>query len=892
MRRAALLFILLPLLLLAVPPAFSDSGGPDPSGYTYIDNEEPNGPIYFWEEISGLGQPLGGQFTDPDNGYAGPIMLGFPFPYYGQIYDRFYVYVNGYIQLAGPGDSPGNGATLPPLPNPQDPNALLAPFSTDLYMHPDISEAYYHYDATSRRGILEFSDLQWCCGLNTPHTFEIILYPDGHILMQYQIVRFRRDPHIGYVAGIEGPNGQDGLGYAAGFVDTDDTVHNNLAVLYIPGPDIFGFAFLDVTPGGQCEDPGQDVLYYGDITNLTGYTTTFSLTYAVSPTDWPVSMPAVAGPITNTYWGGFPITVSIPISASFDDSAQLWVTATAAMSPSIVATDTFWVGVADRDLILSKGLVPNIPPAPGGLFRYALTVDNGVTPGGDCGAEARSIVLTDTLPSGMDLVDVYPTPVTTPTDVVTWTLGVLAEGTAATFYVEMRVPTMTTVPTYLSNTAGVHMTGTVERGPFENNYVSFTTVVTEPWLDLWALKFLEAGTPIPGTDLAYRIEFANGGNVPVEDVVVTDTLPAGTSFVTATAPFSLSGDQLVWYIDHLDNQPWVPQVVYATVHISDGLPNGFTLTNVVEITSSWAVSPTLPDIDPWNNRDALTLTVQDLRAEPWVEKYLPEIGGVPVIPEPGGDYSYWIHVGNSGAGSAITVTLTDTLPMSTTAIYADSAFGAAPILFEPGLVHWNIPALGPGLETWVRVTVLMDESIPNGTVLTNSIFISNVEGFDITPTNNFAYVTSTLLAADVTITKTAIPTGEVATGENIIYVLHYSNVGELDAIGITIEDLVPDGLLRVGVITSGPELRLISGTTYLWELPDPLGPGEGGDITITAWVEPSFAWPDPPALTNTARISTTLGEGSVHAPNEAVVVNPVRLQWYIYLPLVPKRFQG
>ena len=43
-------------------------------------------------------------------------------------------------------------------------------------------------------------------------------------------------------------NGLAGLGYAAGFVDTDDTVHNELAVLYVPGPGIYGFAFLDVDP--------------------------------------------------------------------------------------------------------------------------------------------------------------------------------------------------------------------------------------------------------------------------------------------------------------------------------------------------------------------------------------------------------------------------------------------------------------------------------------------------------------------------------------------------------------------------------------------------------------------------------------------------------------------
>lgn len=886
MRYARHGFFLLLLVLLVIPPAYADTGGPDPDGYTFIDSEQVDGPAYSWVEISGSGQLLDGAFTDLDNGYAGPFPLGFPFPYYGQIYTHFYVYVNGYVQLARPGDPPGNGATLPPLPDPLLPNTVLAPFSTDLYLFPQVSHVYYDYDGANRLGIVEFVDMQYCCGLNHPHTFEIILYPDGHVLMQYQLVRPLRPPHIGYTAGIEGPDGVSGLGYAAGFVDTEDTVHNELAVLYVPGPDIYGFAFLDVDPEGQCEDPGLDLLYQGDLMNLTGYTTTFTLSYTVAPTDWQVTLPDVVGPITNANWLLFPITVTIPVSATFDDTAQVTVTAVAAMSPSIVVSDTFAAGVADRDLVLSKGLAPDIPPAPGGLFRYALDVYNGITPWGDCGAQARDIVLTDTLPAGMILVDVYPPPLITPTQIITWSLGALDEGEAATFYIEMRVPTMTTIPTYLTNTARVEMSGTVERGPFDNNAVSLTTVVTEPWLDLWVAKWLEAGTPVPGGQLTYGIAYANAGNVPAEGpITITETLPDGVDFVTATTPFTWNNGVLVWTIDRLENRTWDPEELYLTVQISINLPDGFSLTNAVMITMTPPLSPTLPDVDPLNNRDVLTLTVRDLRADVWVEKLLPEIGGVPVIPEPGSDYTYWIHYGNAGAGAAYTVTLSDLLPISSSVLYAGSAGGAAPVLTDTGRVTWPIPTLAAGAENWVRLTLMLDQAIASGTVLTNSVAITNMAGYDITPTNNADAVTITLEAADVTITKTVCPTGEVDTGDLLTYVLRYHNAGALAATGVVIADSLPEGLVPVEVITAGASLQLVSGTRYLWNV-ETLEQGQGGAITITTWVQPSFAWPAPALLTNTAHISTTRGEGLSHAPNEATVVTPVRVLWHVYLPLV------
>jgi len=883
------LLVLFLFTLGLLPRTEARTGGPDPWGYTYIDSDEDDGPVYNWIEISGNStiDLVASDFSDPDNGYVGPLDLGFSFPYYGRIYRQFVVYANGYVQLIAPGDVPGSGATLPPVPDPQAPNSLLVPFSADLYLYPDVSHIYYRYDAANRRGIIEFLDLQWCCGLNAPHTFQIVLNQDGSVLMQYQLVRFITNPHAGYTSGIEGPNPVTstlGLGYATGFVDTDDTVYNGLAVLYLPGPDIYNFAFLDVAPAAQCEDAGLDLVYNANLLNLTGYTTTFDVAHAIWPPAWTVSVPPTVGPISNSAGLTFPLTVTIPASAGFDDSAQVWITLSATMDPSVVVTSTFWAGVADRDLVIDKRLTPNVPPAPGGLFRYAVDVTNGVTPGGDCGAEARDIVVTEVLPPGLELVAVYPAPVITPTQTITWTLGTLDEGDSATFYVELRVPTTTAVPTTLINTAWTSMAGSTERGPFENNVVTYTTVVTNPWLDLGVNKDVTAGGPLPGTLLTYGIDYANSGNVPAPGAIITDTLPQGVAFVTATMPFTWSNGMLIWQVGTLENDPWNPGHLDVTVRISPSLPDGFTLTNVVEITLTGAV---LTDVNPIDNQYTLTLYADNERADVWVDKLLPELGGVPIVPEPLGDYSYWIHYGNDGAADAISVTLTDTLPLETQVIYASSAGGSPPDIGMPGLIRWAVPTLAAGADNWIRVTVWIRPENVDGTVMTNTIEITNVVGYDITPTNNMDVVTTTVLAADVTISKAVIPSGVITSGTFITYVLDYANVGSLEATGVAIEDFWPPQLILVNQESAGAAVSLRPGTNYTWDVEN-LSQWETGTLTLTAWVRHTLVWPDPPAITNTVVIATSRAESPRGQPNISLVVSPVHVveAYYIQLPLV------
>lgn len=101
----------------------------------------------------------------------------------------------------------------------------------------------------------------------------------------------------------------------------------------------------------------------------------------------------------------------------------------------------------------------------------------------------------------------------------------------------------------------------------------------------------------PGDELVYEIEIENSRPEPAPDVVVTDFLPPGTTFVAAyrepdwaEVPAEvLPGEVRL----HLGDEPGCGQVglppcntIWATVRVDDGVAPGTVLANRVEMSSS------------------------------------------------------------------------------------------------------------------------------------------------------------------------------------------------------------------------------------------------------------------------------------------------------------------
>ncbi len=174
------------------------SGGPDNFGYMFYDSDEPNGPTYNWIDITGNGTQIVGM---GDDDFRGPFDLPFNFPHYGNIYNQVYICSNGYLMFGGGNTTYSNTA----IPNAAAPNNAIYFFWDDVYP-PGGGQIWYGED----------EDGNWVCSFNNVAllgggpavTLEVILYNNGNILMQYQIVAASNNSET---IGIENAAGNDGL---------------------------------------------------------------------------------------------------------------------------------------------------------------------------------------------------------------------------------------------------------------------------------------------------------------------------------------------------------------------------------------------------------------------------------------------------------------------------------------------------------------------------------------------------------------------------------------------------------------------------------------------------------------------------------------------------------
>ncbi|HSJ58148.1 MAG TPA: DUF11 domain-containing protein [Anaerolineae bacterium] len=257
------------------------------------------------------------------------------------------------------------------------------------------------------------------------------------------------------------------------------------------------------------------------------------------------------------------------------------------------------------------------------------------------------------------------------------------------------------------NTAEAPIDGDV--APEDN--VSIATAYTGP--DLYIEKLHTGGQPVPGQLITFTVEFGNANLWPWESdpaygTHLTDTLPAGTTFVTATAPWNpderwhpdpIDGNTLVW---GWGSQGWQSTWFFdLVVRLDPGLPDGTVLTNHIEVRSD---SPDDTEARYDNNvsEAAVMVTAPELA----ISKSYQTTGYV------GDVVIYTLTVENSGSAAATGVLVRDTLPAGLT--YLDGGDVSA-----GGDVTWTIDGIAPGATATVsfRATIDVAGTITNETYL-------------------------------------------------------------------------------------------------------------------------------------------------------------------------------
>lgn len=338
---------------------------------------------------------------------------------------------------------------------------------------------------------------------------------------------------------------------------------------------------------------------------------------------------------------------------------------------------------------------------------------------------------------------------------------------------------------------------------------------------------------IAGGQLTYTIGYANAGPAAAQNVIITDTLPSGLSYLSASpAPSSVNGSIITWRLGALANG--AGGSIALTAQASPGLANGAPLANQALISTS------SPGDTPGDNTSTTTTTTQ--RADLALAKSSPT--SFPVIS--GRQVMYYLDFTNLGPAPATNVVLTDTVPAQLIGVAwrcssGCSASGAG------SSVSIGLGTLAAGAGGRVEVTATAQTSLARED-FTNTAMIGSSTP-EISTANNRSSTPGAVWTSDVQLVKLAAP--QVFAGAAFTTTLRYRNSGPAPAGGVVLTDTLPAG---VSMISASPAPDTIAGPMLTWAL-GTLADQAAGSIELLLRADPALA--DGLLITNTAQIGTS-----------------------------------
>ncbi|MCW2813230.1 MAG: conserved repeat domain protein, partial [Nocardioides sp.] len=294
-----------------------------------------------------------------------------------------------------------------------------------------------------------------------------------------------------------------------------------------------------------------------------------------------------------------------------------------------------------------------------------------------------------------------------------------------------------------------------------------------------AVTKTHSGTFVQGTNATFTLGVSNVGNARTQGVVtVTDTLPAGLTFVSASGTgWSCTGTTTVTCTrsDSLAAGAAYPSIT-LTVAVADAAPA--TVANTVTVSGGGDA----PDDNNSAVDSAPTVAITDLA----VTK-TPGAATVAV----GGDVTYALTVTNNGPSRSTGSTVVDTLPAGMSFVSADAGCVSSPSV---STVTCTLGPIANGASTTVRVTTRPDIGTA-GSTLTNAVRVLAHET-DPTPGNDTATASVQVRPVDLAITSGI--QGAPATlvpGQGYTWRLDVTNLGTSPAADTVVRFAVPDDLV-------------------------------------------------------------------------------------------------
>ncbi len=681
----------------------------------------------------------------------------------------------------------------------------------------------------------------------------------------------------------------DPLGAVAGNVITNLAVlqhrdggptNSNQPVFTVTEPSLALVKSSD-PPTSSTVRAGERVTYTVAITNRSGVT--ISLAYDVLFTDTlPVGMraappvllavtlngaPASASdyitgynPATGAFTVAFTPAFSIPLGgelviqyvATVDSDAPAATDltnraeATWSSLPGDVPGDRDYGPITDTTTVhtpLATGLVKNVsPPTVTVGSRVVFTV---AVPTPPVGAVLHNVIVTDVVDGRLRIDGVSPN-ATFSGQVVT------AFFTTIPTYTQQHIIITATVRDLVTVTAGTQITNGAlfdyrdnPSGPIPSNVVTVT--VAEPQVTLDKSVQVPRDPLGAGDIVTYTLALSNTGTWPAYDLVITDSLPAGLSFVatvgftvTDPATAALGGTYPAWTVSQLNVGGFV--YITFTAQVAWDIGAGRVLTNAA-----------------WGRYDGQPGPNPDQRTYPIPTDTVPVNTGYPALdleksaaPSPveaGGLLTYTLTVTNTGIVSATGVVITDAVPANTTYL----SCGPAPCSEGGGVVSWTLGVLDIGVPRLVTMVVQVASPLPNGTIITNTAWVTSTEGLTDTDTITTPVGSAPILhLAKSSTDGNGLP---LRPGDLLTYTLVVSNTGNETATNVTVSDTIPAHTTYVPGSIAGGDSRSDAGLPVLVWTINTLPPNV--PVYLTFAVTVNIPLTDGLPIVNTGAVTAT-----------------------------------
>ncbi|MDM8363612.1 DUF7507 domain-containing protein [Bacillus thuringiensis] len=309
--------------------------------------------------------------------------------------------------------------------------------------------------------------------------------------------------------------------------------------------------------------------------------------------------------------------------------------------------------------------------------------------------------------------------------------------------------------------------------------------------EIVAIKSVDKTFATIGDTISYTITLSNPGNVTSQNIIFTDILPDGTTFISG----ALTNDSGTQQIGNPANgiqigniNPSGTAVITLNVLVTN-IPSINPISNSSSVQFAHVVDPSQPAVSQTNVSNAVSTTINSaiLTTQKSADKSIVSVGDT---------ITYTTTITNTGNTAATNITFTSAIPASTTFIPNSVTINGVQQSGAQPALGVNIPNIAPGETVTVTFQVNVISVPPSSSIMGNDTILYSYtvdpNSAPATTSTSTNIATNPVLDAMITMVKSVDQT-LVTLGDTITYTTILTNSGNTNATNITFTDLIPDG---------------------------------------------------------------------------------------------------